>query len=49
MKNIEKKYLKCIFLFFRLKDKRIVVYEFAAMAVLGDDNKFRIVVEGGLV
>lgn len=37
------------FYFFRLKDKRIVVYELAVMAVLGDDNKFRIVVEGGLV
>lgn len=37
------------FHFFRLKDKRTAAYELAAMAASGDDNKFRIVAEGGLV
>ncbi|XP_022286351.2 uncharacterized protein LOC111099210 [Crassostrea virginica] len=32
----------------RLKDKRTAAYELAAMAASGDDNKFRIVAEGGL-
>lgn len=32
----------------KLKEKRTAAYELAAMAASGDDNKFRIVAEGGL-
>ncbi|XP_045163424.1 uncharacterized protein LOC123527809 [Mercenaria mercenaria] len=32
----------------KLKDKRTAAYEMATMAASGDDNKFRIVAEGGL-
>ena len=33
----------------RLKDRRTAAYELASMAASSDDNKFRIVAEGGYV
>ena len=33
----------------RLKDRRTAAYELATMAASSDDNKFRIVAEGGYV
>jgi hypothetical protein len=33
----------------RMKEKRLAAFELATMAASGDDNKFRIVAEGGCV
>ena len=33
----------------KLKERRTAAYEMATMAASGDDNKFRIVAEGGYV
>jgi len=36
-----------LYCFCRIKEKRIAAFELATMAASGDDNKFRIVAEGG--
>jgi hypothetical protein len=39
--------IMCLYVFFRLKEKRVAAIELATLAASGDDNKFRIVTEGG--